>query len=266
MHRAQCRYRYDTDHSGTIELAELKNMLRALDRDVLQVTGDMMDIFAEREFNLADKDKSGSIDLKEFCGYCTKAASRSTRAAVCMHAMPYHAMLCFQAARWIRHQLLAQNQGPQLFSRLAERAVACKMEPMAPVKKDSGVLTVPAPQYGIRIELTDDAAATLGAEASFAVSVLTPDNATELHARTVEAGGRRIGEFPFTPLVRVGAEPSSVDKFPPGGVTLVVPHCFDPDDGTESLVMLGWADGAKRWQQIDALMTSDGHPPCKLEA
>ena len=46
--------------------------------------------------------------------------------------------------------------------------------------------------------------------------------------------------------------------------TLVLPHCFDAEEGTESLVMLGCRAGTQGWAQIDARTTSDGKTPVEL--
>ena len=48
-------------------------------------------------------------------------------------------------------------------------------------------------------------------------------------------------------------------------LTLVMPHCFCPDEGTESCVMLGAPHGSDRWEVIDALKTSDFSNPVVLK-
>ena len=46
----------------------------------------------------------------------------------------------------------------------------------------------------------------------------------------------------------LGDEPAPAFAKP---LTLVLPHCFDPREGVESVVMLGAPHGATTWSQID---------------
>ena len=96
---------------------------------------------------------------------------------------------------------------------------------------------------------------------------------------------RRRGEFAFTPVVRLDYLAGAPSAAPPpaaplataaaataitaapaaaaadGGtvdeasrfdvaLTLVIPHCFSPADGAESVVLLGAPHGARRWQAL----------------
>ena len=77
------------------------------------------------------------------------------------------------------------------------------------------------------------------------LAILRDTQAFKLHEETVREGGRRLGEFPFTPLVRVsyfsGLQQRAAFDQP---LELTMPHCFDPEEGSESLVMLGDAIAA----------------------
>lgn len=54
---------YDSDSSGTISAAELRNLLQALD---LTFTDDVFEAYARTTFREADRDLSGALDWNEF--------------------------------------------------------------------------------------------------------------------------------------------------------------------------------------------------------
>ena len=47
-------------------------------------------------------------------------------------------------------------------------------------------------------------------------------------------------------------------------LTLSMPHCFSPEDGSESVVLLGAPAGSTRWRTLDALCTKDFTAPFEL--
>ena len=47
-------------------------------------------------------------------------------------------------------------------------------------------------------------------------------------------------------------------------LTLSMPHCFSPEDGSESVVLLGAPAGSTRWRTLDALCTKDFTAPFSL--
>lgn len=112
-------------------------------------------------------------------------------------------------------------------------------------------------RFGIQVEipqmsvLNDEA----GNGAKISVRTLAPSSVAYLSEASVRRGTGKLGEFSFSPVVRVDYPAFKDDNQVPelGGdrakpfeqpLTLVIPHCFDPDDGKESCILLGAPHGA----------------------
>jgi len=230
-------HKFDENHDGQIDAHELEAMLKGLDRSALEVSEDMIERFVHTEILRADGDTNGTLDLHEFCKYISKLS------------------------RWARQQLLERNDRPQLVSVLAERAVETSMEPRPPSSDSDEVAVVRAHGLSVRVPPT----ALPHANGRLALSTLSVHQAEALHEATKSAGSERLGEFPFTPLVRVSYEPQlggEINFNEP--LELSMPHCFDPEEGSESLVMLCCREGERTWRVIDALTIGDGRNPVEL--
>jgi len=232
--------RYDENGDGKIDLSELETLLKNLDRTKLEVSEDMIERFVQTELKSADADLSGKLDVVEFCEYISKLS------------------------RWARKELLEMNKRPQLVAVLVNRAVETTM-PLAQPAADDGQpeLVVTSRKYGLKLTVPQESLPQN--DGRFSLQTLATHHAQNLHELTVRGGGKRMGEFPFTPLVRVNYSPGMA----PGAdftqaLELSMPHCFDPEDGLESVVMLGCRDGETSWKVIDALTTSDYSNPVSL--
>ncbi len=171
--------------------------------------------------------------------------------------------------RWMRQELLVKTDQHSIFAALAARAVEVRLPPTAlppAVDHDDGrgpVAVLDTGLFGIRLEVP---LAALEARPRIAVQTLAAtsvDYLAELAKGPNAAGGaaRLQGELPFSPVVRIdypafedGLELPELGaaQAPPfrAPLTLVLPHCFDPRDGKESVVMLGAPHGALHWQPI----------------
>ena len=219
--------------------------------------------FIESEFAKTDTDASGALSLAEFTVYVTQMTS------------------------WMREELMVTAHHKNVFATLAARSIETKVapRPLPPPEdlpndeagggggKPGGRASVlRAPKFGLCVEVPEGA---LPEGAKLGLASLAPQRAAHLF----DAEKRRRGEFAFTPVVRLDYVP------PPGGgdntddagaasggggageatteadatgsaktfetpLTLVVPHCFSPAEGTESVVLLGAPVGATQWQVL----------------
>ncbi|KAL3904914.1 MAG: hypothetical protein SGPRY_011107, partial [Prymnesium sp.] len=181
----------------------------------------------------ADSDNSGDISREEFTHYVT------------------------QMTRWMRAQLIEQTHHKNVFSALVSKSIEMHMVPVLP-SRNKVPAVVCAPKFGMRLELCQAAHDKLhGKESSAAATPSLASAERELPAsrkiglstislaRTAhlfDADVKRRGQFAFSPVVQIEHHIEGEDASIPSGVVLVMPHCFSPQEGLESLVMLGYVE------------------------
>ena len=275
--------RFDTNNDGLIDATELRRMLEELDRERLQLSETLMHRFIESEFSKTDTDASGALDLREFTGYVTQMTSwMREELMVTAHHKNVFATL---AARSIETRLAPRPLPPP------EALVPDDDEASGGSTPGGRAAVLRAPKFGLRVEVPEGALPALEG-ARLGLASLAPQRAAHLF----DAEKRRRGEFAFTPVVRLdyvapppggGGDDTDAGAAAGGGeetteeadatttgtaktfdtpLTLVVPHCFSPAEGTESVVLLGAPVGATRWEVLDALSTADMTTPFSLGA
>lgn len=170
----------------------------------------------------------------------------------------------------------------QVFELLAGRAMEVTFPPTAlPHPVDLGDLRGPVSVidtecFGIRLE-SPEGALPVGMNISLrtlfrgAISYLSEVGFSETNDSQQPIANYDV---PCSPIIRLdapafmnGNEPPALGSEPsapfPSKVTLIMPHCFDPREGMESVVVLGAAHGATNWEPIlsdDVEMKGQG--PC----
>lgn len=210
----------------------------------------LVDRFVEQEFGRIDVDGSGTICLAEFTAYVT------------------------QMTRWMRDELMHTANAKVVFSSLVARAVE-EATPMVSIPRTQGG-SVAVQRYGVRVEVPPHALGDGAADsAQLALYMLSTQRVEYLAEGEKKLHGRRRGEFPFSPVVRIdfpAAAPSgagsALSLVPPPNtasegrfaqpLTLVMPHAYCPEDGAESVVMLGAAHGSDRWEDLALLNYGGG--------
>ena len=241
---------YDVNQNGRVERRELLRMLNDLDLPELEVTQKLIERLVEVLYVRIDANDNEGIDKAEFIAYFASMT------------------------RWMRNKLIDQfAHGRTIFHRISSKAAESIFvpTPLPPpmvngtISDQAQVVMVDTAQvcFGIRLEIPVDALepTSMPAEGStllISVRTLAPERVGYLS----EGMKNKLGEFPFSPIVRV-----DFPAFEQGGqvpdlggvaaphfrkpITLVMPHCFDSRDGMESCVILGAAHGATQWERLD---------------
>ena len=238
--------RYDGDANGIIERGELSRMLKEMDLSKLEVSEKLVDNFVMAEFEKLDKDGSDGICFSEFTEYVTNMT------------------------RWMRDELMVNANRKQVFSSIAAKSVATHMPPIE--LPPDGVVTTGA----LTLQVPRGALGPTDAKTHISMRTVCPHSVAYLS----DSEKRKRGEFAFSPAVVIaapaegdGSDAALVQQAAANGwkfnrpLVLRMPHCFSPvpDEGMESLVMLGAPTGAKQWQVIDALSSADFSSPVTLD-
>lgn len=204
----------------------------ALTRHAAAATDALLEGFIDGEFARLDTDGSDGLTLEEFTHYVTSMT------------------------RWMRDELAVESNARSVFALLSSKAVevsqpAVDVPPSLDDDDNSDVYfdasssrwVVDTRTFGIRVEIPKE---SLIPGARLAVRTLACSSVAYLESGA--AAGQ--AEFAFTPVVRIDypAFGGGYEMPPLGGklapkfrspLTLIVPHCFEPNEGEESCRFLG---------------------------
>ena len=229
--------KYDINNNGRIDKSELLTMLKDLNLSRLECSEALIQLFVQGEFDRIDFDKSEGLSLEEFTNYATSMT------------------------RWMRDELLRLSNHHNSFELMSHRTTEKQLPPVVvpPPAEGATFSMVELGHFGIRIEVPEG---VLPPGTKLSLSTLAPQAISHLSSN---AEGKR-GEFLFSPVVRVdfpafedGVEPPGPEdpKQPPFAkpLTLIMPHCFDKNEGEESCVVLGVPHGGTEWEAIHGVRT-----------
>eukprot|EP00966_Prymnesium_polylepis_P057544 1332463-Prymnesium_polylepis.1 len=235
-------FRYDTDASGTIDRRELSSMMHALDKTYINTSQQLVDKFIEFEFRANDKDGSGALDMNEFVDYVNSMTS------------------------WMRVQLLEECSFPRVFASLTSQLV-CIPRHMVDIDYRSavgGIATVHAPKHRIFVEVPASVPQGKKQLRTISISSLSSEAADDLKT----PGAQQLGEFAFSPVVRIATADDLVGRKKkrrehdvasadepllfPAPVTVAMPHAFDAEYWKEGLRMLWCPEGKSHWELYPA--------------
>ena len=276
--------RYDVNGSGHIERRELLRLLADLKLERLRIPQQQVERFVEVEFTRLDVDRSGGIELAEFLTYVADL-SCWLRSEL---KLEFHQRNIFEL-------LTARGAGINLPAAPLPEPQRLHPGAWSDWRQVGGQATLASTlnvseRFGIALQIPTEAA---NGTADLGVDELSVEDLSErmrrgagqrnrplIAVRTLAAAsvtylseGSDLPPFPFSPIIQV-AFPAVEDRQGVGRnhvtelsskqakrfvrpLTLRMPHCFAPEAGVASVVMVGAPHGATQWERIDLVRSSE---------